>query len=462
MRGLLYQDKRGVSEMVGYVLLIVIAVSIGVLVYGFLKIYVPPQKEKCPSDISLSIEEAICDSGNVKVLLRNRGLFNVDGAFIRIGEANRIARTILNENILFMDYYPDGLPPGEIWPRNPVGNPAIYSYNGEGTKILEIEPVIYKNNEQILCDEAVITQIIYCTTGIESLGIDITSPSGQYRQGENIPLNFALSGSNRQSCWYTLDAGISNVSIPGCVSGLNIGTLNEGSYRVYAFVNNSTGNMASDYSDFSVAAEGMIITINNPQNILYEYSNRLLSFPVQYSVSGSPDSCLGRIFNSSHFQIGQQITDCPSFSRTLNERQINFPRDGNYYFNVSAVKGNQRAYQTSNFQMLVSPGIVINSPPPVNGCNAVFSFTPITRKNTIDYCIAFIYNDTAFTGYNNYDPCVETSEPFSMPFNTGNYRIDMYVNDTGNPVLTGFDSTSFTIGPGCSGNSNSGGWAYPL
>src|SRR5438067_2137985 len=74
--------KRGQSEIIGYVLLIIIAISLSVIVYKSLKTYVPKETESCPSDTAISIKDYACDSNAKKLYLdlENKGLFNV-GAF---------------------------------------------------------------------------------------------------------------------------------------------------------------------------------------------------------------------------------------------------------------------------------------------------------------------------------------------------------------------------------------------
>ncbi len=464
MRLMLFQDKKGVSEMVGYVLLIVIAVSLSVLVYAFLKIYIPPEKASCPADVSLSIEEFRCEGGAVALTLRNRGLFSVDGAYIRIGDPGRVFRQILNdENILFVDYYEDeGMPPDAVWPKN--GNPAVYSYSGTGEKTIEIEPVMFVEDEVVLCDKAIITQTVTCGEAGSALTLNINQPSEQYTytEGQNIPLDFFVTGNNRDSCWYTLDNGVTNTSVSGCdergqISG-DLGALGLGSHTIFVYVNDSSGAIASDSSDFSVEAqEGMIITIDNPtQDGVYEYLNRQLSLPVGYEVTGGTNPvCSAKIVNSSGSRFGPIIQQCV-YSNNLNQNNINFPRDGNYYLNVSAQDGPDKESLLRQFWMWISPDVTINSPPPVQGCDAEFRYTPKVRKNNLDFCTAYIFKEGVQTGTEKFEDCITRNKQLTG-FNAGNYRIDLYANDTGTPVNTGFDSKSFVIGVGCTGGSNNGG-----
>ena len=80
------KNKKGVSAIIGYVLLVSFAVILGISVYGVLKTYVPTEKLECPDETSLFILEKDCeiDEGEQKLKLtfKNNGRFNIDGFFI--------------------------------------------------------------------------------------------------------------------------------------------------------------------------------------------------------------------------------------------------------------------------------------------------------------------------------------------------------------------------------------------
>jgi hypothetical protein len=76
-------NKKGLSIMIGYVLLITAAVVIGVVVYQWMKTYVPTEVPDCPDGISIFIEDAYCGGGNLSVTIKNSGRFSLGGYFIR-------------------------------------------------------------------------------------------------------------------------------------------------------------------------------------------------------------------------------------------------------------------------------------------------------------------------------------------------------------------------------------------
>jgi hypothetical protein len=156
--------------MVGYVMLIVIAVGLSVAVFSFLKLYLPEDRPECSEDISLTLDSVSCTSvGNnnygIGITMTNRGLFDVLRAQIRIGDSDRVFRTILNDDaatdFLLGDSNdpndPLGLVPGESWTNTWTFVTAV-----GGIKELEIEPIMYVDNQRVLCDNSVVKTLVLC------------------------------------------------------------------------------------------------------------------------------------------------------------------------------------------------------------------------------------------------------------------------------------------------------------
>jgi hypothetical protein len=153
-------DKRGVSIMVGYVLLIVIAISISLLVFGFLKLYVPNDPPECPANINLIIESASCDSTEAIITLSNRGLFSVDSVHISMGQQGRLAKEVI-KSAEFDFGFSLGveLLPGDEWTSS-----LSHGVNIDlGSEEIEIEPAMLVNDELVLCQNAVSSIVLDCT-----------------------------------------------------------------------------------------------------------------------------------------------------------------------------------------------------------------------------------------------------------------------------------------------------------
>jgi len=81
---MLLQDKKGLSIMIGYVLLVAIAIIMSMIVYQFIKTYIPREALECPGGVSVFIKETKydCVTNKLEVTVKNNGLFSVAGYFI--------------------------------------------------------------------------------------------------------------------------------------------------------------------------------------------------------------------------------------------------------------------------------------------------------------------------------------------------------------------------------------------
>jgi FlaG/FlaF family flagellin (archaellin) len=95
------KDKRGLSVIVGYILLIVLVISMAAIVYSWLKTYVPKEDLKCPDEVSVFINGYECDSNTLNLTIKNDGNFNIGGYFIRASNVpdNEVATIDLSDKI---------------------------------------------------------------------------------------------------------------------------------------------------------------------------------------------------------------------------------------------------------------------------------------------------------------------------------------------------------------------------
>ena len=173
MEGLLQLNKikkRGLSEMVGYAILIVIAIGLSVLVYAFLKLYIPKDAPQCQQGVSLKVQEATCSYSNkgygkLEIKLHNNGLFDVHAAYIRIREDNRKIGVWINNpedsRVRVTDFYlykgsERKLSPGETSDSIDLFTSKIYN---KGNYILEIQPAQFHGNYLATCENTIIYPI---------------------------------------------------------------------------------------------------------------------------------------------------------------------------------------------------------------------------------------------------------------------------------------------------------------
>lgn len=163
-------NKKGVSIMVGYVLLISIAVALATAVFFYLKLYLPDDKQDCYQDIDLVIDEASCKIGatgstnpsNVSINFTNKGLFSVDGVFIKIGELDRTFKQTLNRPDEVLMSRCNGLNERNLKPGATFCKTYDYPSGTTGVKEISVQPFIWVENKAVLCPDAIVSKKIVC------------------------------------------------------------------------------------------------------------------------------------------------------------------------------------------------------------------------------------------------------------------------------------------------------------
>lgn len=153
------RGKKAVSEIVGYVFLIIIAVGLSVLVFSYLKAFTPKDKPECKSDVHLVLSNYTCSKGNLILSMQNKGLFRVDAVYVRVGLPSQKVKELINRENVYIQLNTSvkGLPPGQTITKQYLSNEII-----TGTLGLEIQPAVFDKNELAICSNAVITQTIEC------------------------------------------------------------------------------------------------------------------------------------------------------------------------------------------------------------------------------------------------------------------------------------------------------------
>ncbi|MDA3836543.1 MAG: hypothetical protein PF542_02885 [Nanoarchaeota archaeon] len=177
-RKILPKNKKAVSAIVGYVLLITFGIVLSVIVYNYLKSYVPKDLIDCPEGVSIFVKDYNCANGQLNVTLKNNGRFDLAGYSIHtannteqkiattnlaknfINSSNMDARSIQDSYILF-----------SLSNTNAMGsgNESEHYFNYSVTevpKILEITPLRFEIYEEKVrfatCGNAKTREIINC------------------------------------------------------------------------------------------------------------------------------------------------------------------------------------------------------------------------------------------------------------------------------------------------------------
>lgn len=94
------KKKKGVSAIVGYVLLISFGIVMSLIVYTYLKTYTPKDALACPEGVSIFLKEYSCQNNILNITVKNNGRFNFSGYFIKAANSStqEVATIDLSKN----------------------------------------------------------------------------------------------------------------------------------------------------------------------------------------------------------------------------------------------------------------------------------------------------------------------------------------------------------------------------
>lgn len=172
------RNKHGLSEVISYVLLVLLALAVSVLIYGYFELQTPKERPQCPDGVSLALQEYSCTltpkkaclgtpqggKGKIDITLANNGKRSVSGVYLRIGAPDRKVKELLNKESPFFGFNPQTggttLPPNGVIKKN--YSLALQNEIAVGQQGLEIEPVIGTPGNLALCEKSTVTRTITC------------------------------------------------------------------------------------------------------------------------------------------------------------------------------------------------------------------------------------------------------------------------------------------------------------
>jgi len=90
------RSKRGLSVVIGYVLLITFGIILSAIVYQYLRTFVPSDIDQCPSDVSIFIQDYSCSANQLNLTLKNNGKFNMQGYFLYAANSSNDSLATIN------------------------------------------------------------------------------------------------------------------------------------------------------------------------------------------------------------------------------------------------------------------------------------------------------------------------------------------------------------------------------
>ncbi len=258
---------------------------------------------------------------------------------------------------------------------------------------------------------------------------DTTFPLVSIIQPQNISyntlplqLNYSVSDNNLQSCWYSINNGITNTSIT-CGSNISSLSSNQNSNIWTIYANDSAGNINSSSVTFFVDSIIPLISFTNPT----KQNNSILSQSSIFINTSINETNFANI-TFSLYNITSLVNMTIFASQILS---INFTslQDGVYFYNVTIkdTLNNQNTTETRTITLdKTAPSIFIISPQNITYFNTTILINISSNGN-----IVWFFNTTANETY--ISPVYRTLD--------GSNTIIAYTNDS----LGNINSTSITF-----------------
>jgi len=150
-------NKRAISNVLAYVLLIAFTISLTFMVYAWMKSFGEIDVvENCPVNTELILDSYTCilgEEGGVRLELKNKGMFDIDGFVLRAHNRSdaEFGFYDLNETGAFLES-------GETWEETFY----FWEVGLNDVSLLDVQPfVLSEGGERLLC-ESFVTRDINC------------------------------------------------------------------------------------------------------------------------------------------------------------------------------------------------------------------------------------------------------------------------------------------------------------
>ncbi len=254
------------------------------------------------------------------------------------------------------------------------------------------------------------------TVDTTNSSVVIAYPTATLYNNQIVAINYTASDSYLQSCWYSLNNGTTNTTIPGCTNVTGITSI-EGSNTWWFWANDSAGNIGSSFVTFNVDTTNASVSIVYPTATFYKSLTAM-----NYTAK---DTNLAICWYSTDLGITNITIDC-----NLNITGLT-PSEGS---NTLLMYANDTLGNTGSASVTFTldttfPLINFTNPTSESGTqvhNAIWANVTATDTNLANITI-YLYNSTGL-----YNSTNSSTSPFFLNFtdlSDGTYYLNATVID---------------------------------
>ena len=252
--------------------------------------------------------------------------------------------------------------------------------------------------------------------------ISISSPTnGSESINNTLKIYYSVNDTNVDSCWYSNDSMISNVTLSGCA---NITSVNwsEGEHNVSVWVNDSSGNLNSSSVTFEIDSINPLISIVSPSNNSFTNDTGL---NVTFSVS---DTNLESCWYSNDSMLGNTtLTGCANITAlTWSEGEHNVSVWANDSF--GNINGTSITFNIDSSALSIS---ILDPSSNFYTTNSSIHVNYSVSGDNIDSCW---YTNDSMTSNTTLAGCANIT---SVSWGEGQHNVTIYANDSVGTINSG-------------------------
>ena len=258
--------------------------------------------------------------------------------------------------------------------------------------------------------------------------IQITTPNNNtFSSNANLNINYTITESNIDTCWYSNDSMSINTTLASCANITTV-TWSDGQHNVTIWTNDSANNQNSSTISFNIDSNTPLISITTPNNNTFS-SNANLN--INYTITESNiDTCW---YSNDSMSINTTLASCANITTVTWS-------DGQHNVTIWVNDSSNRINQTSvTFSIdTTTPLISITTPTNntlSNNQNININYT-ITEAN-IDSCW---YSNDSMSTNTTLASCANIT---TITWSEGQHNVTIWVNDSSNRINK--SSISFTL-----------------
>lgn len=238
-----------------------------------------------------------------------------------------------------------------------------------------------------------------------SFKVDTTNPILSLIYPENLSYNYLVTEMNYnftelnpETCWYSLDFGVTNSTSSSCDGNFSGVNFSEGQNNLTLYMRDYSGNEDSDFVSFFIDSLYPSIIFNSPSNPDY-LSSLVVGFDVNITEANPQDEVSFSVYKGNSQKWFWTYTLNSGFNNIVNQTNP-LSQDGLYTFNVSV---EDKYGHVSNEGRIVyldttSPSITINSPENNSNQNGIITINVSSSDSLsgIDFVELFVNSSSVY------------------------------------------------------------------